>query len=195
MSKPSLSIVQGSGSPRVSKWLTFPATVVAPSPFDKAQTCEFRIAREDLVKSVLSARRQPIFELWSCILGAPPPVNNVETFNLKPSDGLTSLGDAHACFQGVKRPCGEDDDGSAWLAYILKPDAFYEYVSHMACVAHKQEAPSDIVFVAYVRLDEPCAPDGHRVKGVLTHWHFVIADEADASLPEEYQKRYDRRLW
>jgi hypothetical protein len=169
--------------------------VKAKFPFDPEVECEFRLARDDTYKSAGARRRQPIFDLWSCIIGAPPPVNAVREFNLKPEDGLSTLMDAHACFLGVRRPCGEDGDGARQAAYIIKPDSAYEYKPHMACVAHKYDVPSDVVFVAYVRLDEPCEAGGHNVKGVLTHWHFVLADEADAMLPEDFQERYDKALW
>jgi hypothetical protein len=176
--------------------LDFPKTVDAPSPFDRSQECAFRIARDDVLKVALARRRQPIFELWSCILGAPPPVNGVLQFNApSPDSGLTTLADSHARFMGIRRPCGEDGDGAKQLAYIIKPDCFYEYVPSPACLAKKFDVSADLVFVAYVRLDEPCTQGGHRVKGVLTHWHFVEADSTDATLPEDYQKRYDKRLW
>lgn len=195
MSKPSLTVIQGSWQAS-SKWLTFPNTVPATSPFDRSQQCAFRVARDDALKIATARRRQPIFDLWSCILGAPPPVNSVRAFNApRPDDGLTTLANAHACFVGIRRPCGEDGDGGKQLVYIIKPRCFYEYVPGLACVAHKSDVPSDVVFAAYARLDEPCAQNGHKIKGVLTHWHFVQADAIDAMLPEDYQRRYDRRLW
>ena len=33
------------------------------------------------------------------------------------------------------------------------------------------------------------------IKGVLTHWDFVEADERDAMLPEGYDTRFRKQLW
>jgi len=192
---PKLIVVQGSWIAS-SKWLNFPATVKAPSPFSRGELCEFRIGREDAVKQARAHRRQPVLDLWSCILGEPPPVPNVMRYIERPYDGLTSFSMAHACFRGIRRPCGEDADGENILAYVLKPTSSYEYVPNLVCVVAKSAVAADLVFVAYVKLDHPCVPEGHLVKGVLTHWQFVEADEGAAfSLPIDYESRYRERLW
>jgi hypothetical protein len=113
----------------------------------------------------------------------------------KNSAGLANLSRAHACFKGIRRPCAEDDDGSEILAYVLKPSRFFVYEPGMASMLAEREAPTDLVFVVYVRLDAPCAPGGSDLKGVVTHWHFVEADEADDTLPVDFASRYAERLW
>jgi hypothetical protein len=199
MKRPVLMIVQG-GATVASPWLDFPATIGAPSPFDKTCLCSFRIGREDTLKAARAGRRQPAFQLWSVVIGKAPPVPNVTWHKNFPSDaGLTRLGEAHACFKGLQRPLAEDDDGSSVLAYILKPRFYYAFDSGydgaMVCVARKLVAADDLVFAAYIRLDEPCGGAGISPKGVLTHWGFVEADANDPELPVNYRSRYEKRLW
>jgi hypothetical protein len=143
----------------------------------------------------MARRREAALDLWSVILGEPPRVPLVEEFNDRAASGLSRLDDAHACFIGVRRPCAEDPTGDGMVAYVLKPRFFYEYRPHMACVAYKAQAPDDLVFVAYVKLDMPSDASGHSVKGVLTHWQFVEAGNSDPLLPIEAESRYSRRLW
>ena len=86
--------------------------------------------------------------------------------------------------------------GERVLAYVLRPRTYYVYEPSMVCVAAKQAVPSDVVFVAYVRLDEPFGTGFPLNKGVLTHWQFVEADsDGQVLLPVEFQTRYHKRMW
>jgi hypothetical protein len=133
--------------------------------------------------------------LWSVILGHPPPVPGVEYRNRPAPNELTSLIDAHACFRGINRPFAEDDEGSNVVAYILRPKLFYEYTADMVCTAAKVSVPEGMVFVAYAKLVESTDGAPRAVRGVLTHWGFVEADEATPELPVNYATRYRVRLW
>jgi hypothetical protein len=75
--------------------------------------------------------------MWSIILGAEPPVLGCAHRNRKMKGELTKLADAHALFQGIKRPLADDDDGSQVLAYVLKPKFMYENSPDMVSVALK----------------------------------------------------------
>jgi hypothetical protein len=190
--KPSLRVIKGSWIAG-TEWLNFPTTVSAPSPFDRLQACSFRIAKVDVVKAALARRREQAFSLWSIVLGMPPKVPLWSAFCN--TDGLTSLSDAHACFQGLKRPCAEDSIGDSLVAYILKPKFFYVYEPSMTCVAKKEDVPGDVVFAVYARMDEPARQGRSPIKGVLSHWHFIDADKRNLSLPIGFDTRYSRRLW
>lgn len=171
-------------------WLDFPKTVSAPSPQDRSELFDLRISRSDLLKAADARRRQPAYQLWSVILGRVPPVPGA------PDDikGLTDLTHAHACFAGLKRGCGADDDGDGFLAYVLKPACFYSFRPRPPLVfTEKKELAPDLVFMAYARLDHP--PGTKGTCGVLTHWEFVKADETDCMLPDEYKSRYREQLW
>jgi hypothetical protein len=190
MAGPVWNVVQGQwvGSP---KWLTFPQTLFARSPHDPNQLCELRVSRGDLFKGAVGRRRQPAYQLWSVLLGKAPPVpHGVEDAE----DGLSTLLDAHACFRGIRRPAAEDDDGSQFVAYALKPTAFFSYEFLAPLVfSSKHPVPPDLVFLAFARLDEPS--DGATIKGVLTHWDFVDADERDPMMPADYDSRFHELLW
>jgi hypothetical protein len=189
--KPTLVVLKGGGLVP-SPWLNIPTTVAAVSPFDPEPVI-YRIARHDVEKARAAMRRQPIFDLWSIVLGEPPQVPNVAP--AKPGE-LTCLAEAHACFQGIRRPVGLDDDGSSMLAYILRPRTHYVYEPSMVCVAAKQAVPADLVFAAYVRLDEPFGAKFPGTTGVLTHWQYVEADsDGQVLLPVDYQTRYHKRMW
>ena len=194
MPTPQLTVIQG-GWVRAPKLLQLPQTIAARSPFDKNQICAFRVCRDDVRKSLENRRRQPVYDLHSVLLGQPPKIPQVVQRNPQAYVGLSRLTDAHACFAGLRRAHDEDNFGTSFIAYVLKPHYFYEYVPDPICYAKKADVPEDLVFVAYARLDEPCASDGHLVKGVLTHWQFVQADGESPLLPIDHDTRYNQRLW
>lgn len=200
--RPQLRLIGGDGkSP--SKWLDFPSTVIARSPFQRNESAFYRFAKEDATKANQARRRQPIFEAWSLVFGEPPPVPNIDSQGpARFGARLTSISDAHACFRGIKRPVGDDDHGWEFVVYISKPAWFYVYEPSLACVAKLEVVPDDLVFATVVRLDQPrngrygtTAAAGASTKGVITHWQFIESEPTDALLPIGYRERYRRRLW
>lgn len=179
----------------VGAWLALPSTVAGPSPADKSKMQDFRLATGDVVKMANASRRQLVFELWSAVLGLPPPVPGGWHRNKTVIGPLSGLKDAHALFRGIERALAEDDDGSDVLAYVIKPEWMYEYdASSMVSVALKVGVPQDVVFVVYVRIDNPDVAPA-EMTGVVTHWGFVEADKNDLTLPAEYNSRYRTRMW
>jgi hypothetical protein len=190
MAHRTLSVVQeGAGA-----WLVLPETVEARSEADSAIPCIYRLGTADAIKMARALRRQPIFELWSCVLGNPPPVPGCRHRNRNVAGKLTRLKEAHALFKGIERPLAEDDDGANVLAYVLKPKFMYAYDPDMVSVALKIPVPQDVVFVVYVRLNNP-DDNSRAVIGTITHWGFVEADPNDPTLPVEHSSRYRTRLW
>jgi hypothetical protein len=188
--RPALNVISGDWVSS-ERWVDFPQTIKARSPFDVDRICEFRVSRSDVFKAADSRRRQPAYQYWSVLEGKPPPV---PTDAVDASDGLVNLLDAHACFQGIKRPAGEDDGGEEFVVYVLKPRSFFAYEFRSPIVFSTKEAvPPDLVFLAFVRMDQPSEPG--TIKGVLTHWDFVDADERDEMLPVEYDTRFRAPLW
>jgi hypothetical protein len=178
----------------IGAWLALPPTVDAPSAADRSVPCIYRLGATDIIKMANLSRRQLVFELWSCVLGLPPPVPGCGHRNRSVDGQLTRLGEAHALFRGIKRPLAEDDEGANILAYVLKPEAMYEYDDNMVSVALKVAVPQDVVFVVYVRLNN-LGGDPKAMVGTVTHWGFVEADKDDPMLPVEYSSRYRTRLW
>jgi hypothetical protein len=197
MVKPTLRVIRGEATAGPA-WLDFPATVVARSPFDKGQTCRFRLSREDATKAARAHRLQPNWEIWSIIIGEPPPVPNVKVWgvNVPAEEGLTTLSEAHACFRGIERALAVDNnDDDDVVAYVLKPLHFYEHAVNMVCAAAKRATPEGLVYVVDARLDVPCDTQNQNVIGVVAHGAFVGADLTDPLLPEGHASRYKTRLW
>ena len=172
-------------------WLNLPAEIQARSPYDKDVMCTVRVGKEDAVKAAQNRRREPLYNFWSVLNGEAPPIPNTDLLDCS---GLSSLSEAHACFRGLCRPCAEDDDGSTFAVYVIKPRYHFAHEPTALCLANRREVPHDVVFVAYVRLDTPCEPNPASSKGCLTHWQFVEAD-ASGSLPIEFGTRYADRYW
>ena len=124
MSQPKLTIVAGAGQ-RHSPWLELPATVLAKSHVDPARACHYRVSGGDAIRSASSGLKQPVFYFWSMVIGEPPPVPHMSDTGV----GLTRLDQAHACFSGLKRPLGSDDNGGSFAVYILKPQFLYQQQS------------------------------------------------------------------
>lgn len=186
---PSLKVVKGDWV-QSPEWLTFPNMIGAPSPEDPSRKVLYRIALHDVVKAAENRRRQPAYQLWSVLLGQKPPV---PCQGDDPAGKLTDLMSAHACFKGLNRPNGDDDDSAECLAYVLKPSHFYEYDFRPPLVLSSlRQVEPDIVFVAYAKLD---VPSEGSIRGVLTHWEFVYAAQDMPDLPENWSNRYQTRLW
>ncbi|MFI4934327.1 MAG: hypothetical protein ACHP7N_06890 [Caulobacterales bacterium] len=168
--------------------MNFPAALAARSPWNEADHCAFRVGRDDQFKRAEHRRRQPAFNFWSMLAGRVPPVPDL----VGRSDDLTSLVDAHACFLGLQRPLAEDRSGENVVAYVLKPKVFYAYDVAAPGLAVRRPVPHDLLFMAYVRLDEPFGLKA--TSGMLTHWQFLEAG-AVAMLPTDFDDRYTRRLW
>lgn len=193
MEAPKFRVIEGSwiSSP---DWLNLPRTITGRSPFNRDRLAEFRVCQSDVVKAAENRRREPAYEFWSILAGQLPPVPGADRLVEYGDQDLSKLMDAHACFQGVKRPCADDGDGSQIVAFILKPSSFFAFdprppVPRM----NKKKVDKDLVFVAYARLDEPCGAAPHM--GVLISWEFVEADDNDQSLPHDYANRFVNRLW
>jgi len=177
----------------VGEWLKFPDRVAAPAPSDRTIGCELGIAQNDVRKLALAGRRQAAFELWSVVLGQAPPVPGVAQRNNPQPDDLTSLIDAHACFQGIQRPLAEDDNGENVIAYVLRPHYYYEYDPTMVSVASKVPVPRDVVYVVYARMHTTTG--ANKKIGTVTHWGFVESDPKALFLPINHSSRYRNRLW
>jgi len=104
--------------PKPGDWLLPPESIHAPSPFDRFSLCRLKISRNDIQRAASAGRRQIVFDLWSMVVGKPPPVPGVQARNDPRPDELVSIAHAHACFRGIERPLAEDDDGSNVAAYI-----------------------------------------------------------------------------
>jgi len=186
-----------------SPWLDFPQTVIGRSPFEKNRPTFFRFAKQGVQKALDEGRRQPIFDAWSMVLGKLPPIPNVSRLELRlAACPLVSILEAHACFRGVKRPVGVDDRGFDMVVMITRPKWFVRNHTSMVCMGDLSPVPEDLIFATFVRLDQPNSGryginiDTSAIKGVITHWQFIEADNSSGEpLPVEHRERFRKRLW
>jgi hypothetical protein len=185
-----LNVIQGDWV-ACPNWLNFPDTIEARSPILGLDSCQLRISKTDIIKAAGLRRRVPAYVLWSVLLGQAPPVPH----QIKDAEeGLSRLKDAHACYQGIKRPCADDENGDNFTAFVMKPKWVIEPdFRPPLLLGSKVELPADVVFVAYAKLDTP--PRQHGTLGVLTHWNFVDADKRNLLLPARAKDRFEKRLW
>lgn len=195
-------VIDGGGEKPTSNWLSPPKKIIARSASDISNKAFYRVSRDYMRINLQGNRRQPIFDFWSCIYGKVPPVANVSAFSDEfANKPLSSLGDAHACFRGLKRPVGEDDTGWDHAAFISKPKWFFRSQVGIVTAVRIAPVPEDLVFVTYVRLNRtrPESDTAYAMGvpdlGVITHWEFVEADQGNPMLPVEYASRYRRRSW
>lgn len=187
---PKLTVIKNEEVISDKTWLSFPATVDAKSPENPDKICKFRVSKLDLAKQAEATRRAPIYDFWSNVIGIPPPVfAKTDTH----CEGLSCLVEAHACWKGIKRPCGEDDDGAEYLIYALKPKGTYKFASKPPLTfAEYVDLPEDVIFSVLARLDNPATGD---IRGVLIGWQFIETDPDDRMLPYKHETRYAKRLW
>lgn len=193
-------LVINGGGRKPSAWLDIPQTIIGLSTETKSRPMTYRIAVDSVRKALEMGHRQPLLDLWSLVLGKIPPVNCAETKWREYQSALNPMGSAHACFRGIKRPVGDDDNGYDVYAFVTKPQATFKYVPSLSCVIEPVQIPDDLVGVIYVRVDHPHGRKALRgastaiSRGVVTHWELVEADETGL-LPIEWETRYRTRKW
>lgn len=179
----------------VKHWLQLP-DVEAPDPHDRSKIVKLRISSEFVEKNAFIRRRTPIFQLWTHVIGDPPPINNIgREFCKEEPPTLTTLKDSVAGFFGVNRPYHDDDNGAEVAIYVLKPIVTLKYKPDMVCVARAVKAPIKTVLTVQVRYDKACQDQKEGIHGILTRLEFVPCDPTNTSLPKDYGKRYARELW
>lgn len=176
-------------------WLDLPV-IEAPDPKDRSNSVRLRISGEFVQKNAFIRRRTPIFQLWTHVIGKPPPINNIgREFGKDPPPTLMTLHDATAGFMGVNRPYHDDDNGTEVAIYVLTPQYTLKYEPDMVCVARTCHTPIKSVLTVQVRYDKACQDKNEGIHGMLTRLEFVTSDARDPSLPKGYDKRYSQRLW
>jgi hypothetical protein len=200
--RPTLRVIEGGGNP-TPKLFDLPTAVLTRSPFSRDAIVGFRLATEDARKALDNNRRQPIYDLWSAVLGHVPPQTGA---SLDLPDGsiasLSGVATAYACFRGIRRPAGDDTAGYDFFAYVHKAEYTFKFEPSMSRCVKLVRVPDDLVFVTHMKLDYPEGrPYGKNafkdaaVKGVITHWGFVEADPRNPMMPINHETRFRRRVW
>lgn len=190
-------VIEG-GAQAPPSWLDLPSRVIARSPLDRECPVDFRFSKERLIGLDKVRRRQPTFDAWALVHAKLPPIpNRSKLASQLGGHALVGLRHAHACFRGTMRPVGNDNRGWDVVAYVSRPSIYVRYEPDLVCVGRIAQAPDDVVFVTYVRLDREGGKSragSSTVSGVVTHWQFVEA-AGGGTLPIGFQERYRRQLW
>lgn len=147
-------------------------------------------------------RKQPLLDLWSGVVGEVPPFAGAERYERDFAKAAVALDGAHACFRGVKRPVGNDDNGFDVFAFVTKPTKMFTFEPSLGCSIKLRSVPNDVLLVSYARIDyangrpyQAQAATPPEVAGVVFKWEFVEADPVQPRLPIDYQERYRQRKW
>jgi hypothetical protein len=199
--RPRFRVIEGGGHGRPS-WSSLPRTILGPSPFQADVPVTYRLALNDINSALAQGRKQPIFEVWSNVIGQLPPVPNISKLAIESGDRkLIGIKNAHACFRGLMRPIGEDARGFDHFAFVCKPRWLVAYEPSMSCVAKFQQVPDDVLFAIYAKMDYPLDVPNLRssgrtpTSGVITHWQFVEADPLRSDFPVSFDRRYRKLQW
>jgi ISXO2-like transposase domain len=168
-----------------------------PSPLNNTETVKLSIAESTIDKLVQARRRSALFEAWAHLVGEMPPVNNSELVRrTEHSEAfIATLSDAKSCFKGVKRPYGEDDDGSCVYVYVIPTEYTVRWQSDMRTVAGVFPVPVGTVFTVHVSQSLTLQGENDGIWGMITKWEFINADGEQNQLPDGYGERYDELLW
>lgn len=132
-------------------------------------------------------------------------------------EALGGLQNAVALFRGISRPMagsGTDrhpiidfhDDREVYV-YVTNPGSDYVWPSQRRfSPLGPQEAPKPeaSVFATFVVFDKGVIASaveaireagGGQVDGIVQNWEWTLASAKDPSLPDDFENRYEERLW
>jgi hypothetical protein len=116
-------------------------------------------------------------------------------------NGTLGLLEAHALFQGLKRPClmlGHDAD---ICVYVLSSASTFVYranVKNKSVGPERYPKPDASVFVVYANLSmrQNQSESGQvALDGVILFWEWILADQDQPLLPAQHGSRYVKRIW
>lgn len=165
--------------------------ISAPSPLDSDKEIVLSIDKGVVEKVGSIAWTNKLYAMSYNILGVIPPTNNAGLHEMESTEEDNSRGikDAHAVFQGIRRPHIEEGGDESVFVYIIKPKYCYKYIPDMACTTKREPFPEKAVFAVYVNFDQ------EKDIGEVFNWELLKADPAEPHLPESSEHRYDRRVW
>lgn len=163
---------------------------------DRSARVRLTISQEYVDTLVEVRRLTPLFWLSSHVFGRLPEINLIRLVeNAQPTTQLTTLDDAYALFEGIKRPHDDENNGESVLVYVLRPSVSIEFAASMGCQAQAALPPENAVLTVLVRTNKPLQDEDGEIHGVVTRIEWVISEGKKEILPKEYEKRYNKRHW
>lgn len=125
-----------------------------------------------------------------------PPIPNVTVVERDGVDvTLCTLLDAIACFQGVNRPHGVENNGDTVLTYVLKVTGSLSHASRLAAPIRAVAAPPNTVLTVQVALRDSLQGLDSTLDGLVTRLEPVVVEPESVTLPAGHTERYSRRCW
>jgi hypothetical protein len=179
----------------ISAWRS-PPHVNAPAHDDRTKTAIYSISDDLTGANRANIVRTTLYQIWVHLHGVVPPLNNAGVIRTRaPAPTLSTLADATACFQGIRRPHLTEDDGNSVLVYVLKPMATVEFYPDMVAPIRGVAFPDSAVLTVQVCLKNALQNVVQGVDGLVTKLEMVAASASDKSLPLNFDSRYAKRNW
>jgi len=126
-------------------------------------------------------------------LGAYQGILRQESILLRPT----------AVFKGIKRPVHSEGVDNFIFVYVSSPECDYRYSKPHYKAVDSMLPPTQSVFVTFVsrapalvrslQSSLGCSMDDFQ--GVVLGWEWTLASQTDTALPDNFAKRYTRRVW
>lgn len=180
----------------LADWKTF-ESFEAPGRV-KTERLRFTVSQEFIDMHFQSNRLTPLFQASAHLYKRLPEINLISIVKTaSPTPTLTNLDDAYACYEGIKRPHDDEDNGDSVLVYVLRPAVTIERQVSMACLARAIVPIQKSVLTALVRTKLPIQSVNHAIDGCVTRLEWVSAEtEGDNEmLPRNAKMRYRVKHW
>lgn len=162
---------------------------------DKNIRMRFIISKEFIDTHTEINKLTPLFQTTAHLYGRLPNINLISRVeDADPTPTLMTLDDASACYEGIKRPLDDENNGSSVLIYILKPDVTIERSASMTCMARAAIPPNNSVLTVLVRTNQGLQDDCGDIDGCVTRLEWVFSGDNDF-LPKDADTRYDKKYW
>lgn len=140
--------------------------------------------------------RTPVYQVWLHLLGQLPPFPNA---SVAERDGVelsyTTLDQATACFRGLERPHGMEDNGDSVIVYVLGITGTVQYHARMTAPIRGVPVRQGTVLTVQARQND----SDHKVNGdlyaTITKLELVRADATNPNLPARFGSRYRTQCW
>lgn len=178
----------------MSDWKTF-EPFTAPGRV-KTERLRFSVSQEFVDTHFQIHKLTPLFQAKTHLYATLPNVNLIRLVAASvPPPTLTTLDDAYACFEGIRRPHDDEDNGDSVLVYVMRPSVTVESHLSMACQVRAVTPPTKTVLTVLVRTNKGLHDDGGAIDGCVTRLEWVFAEGENILLPKGANMRYTAQHW
>lgn len=184
-----------------------PFEVVAPSPWNPQQNVVLHVNRSWVGRMAQLGLKEAYGQYFGLILGIACLTHADLSVTLEDTgDGLGVA--TRAVFQGLQRPMGSAAWDTGVFVYVSNPKANYTWVDHIdpalsGPYAWRNPKPANSVFTTFVRfvdaegktIERESEMSATPPQGFIESWEWTFGSPTDASLPDDYDHRYARRMW